>query len=122
LKGKFPAIKENILKYKPSQIKIPSIVKAELLLGAEKFVQRKNNLEIVYSFLENFEITSFGEKEAEIYSEIRAELEKKGKLIGPNDLLIASSVIRDNAILITNNLKEFKRVNRLRLENWCSDK
>lgn len=119
MKGKFPSIKENLLKHKPENIKISAIVKAELLLGAEKSEQRKNNLAIVYKFLDPFEILSFGNKEAEIYSEIRAELESKGKPVGPNDLLIASSVIADNGTLITNNEKEFKQIYRIKTENWC---
>lgn len=89
-------------------------------MGAEKSENKKSNLAIVYKFLENFEILPFGEKEAEIYSEIRAELETKGKPVGPNDLIIAATVISDNAILITNNQKEFKRIQRLKTDNWCN--
>ncbi len=69
-------------------------------------------------FLEPFEIIPFGDTEAEIYSEIRSELEKKGKPIGPNDLLIAASVISGNGTLITNNVNEFKRIPSLKVENW----
>jgi tRNA(fMet)-specific endonuclease VapC len=52
------------------------------------------------------------------YAELRTELERKGQLIGPNDMLIAAHALALNAILVTDNVREFKRVKGLRLENW----
>lgn len=118
LKGKSNNIILNFKKHKPDKIKIPSIVKAELLLGAEKSMNKKTNLELIYKFLDPFEIIPFGDKEAEIYSEIRSDLEFKGRLIGPNDLIIASCVLSLNSTLVTNNEKEFKRIQRIKTENW----
>lgn len=118
LKGKKEEVRTNLKKLKPEQIKIPSIVKAELLLGAAKSQNSKKNREIVSRFLEPFEIIPFGDTEAEIYSEIRSELEKKGNPIDPNDLLIAATVLSGNGTLITNNEKEFKRIPSLKVENW----
>ncbi len=118
LKGQKEEVSKNLKKLKPEQIKIPSIVKAELLLGAAKSQNSKKNKELILRFLEPFEIIPFGDTEAEIYSEIRSELEKKGKPIGPNDLLIASTVISGNGTLVTSNEKEFKRIPNLKVENW----
>jgi tRNA(fMet)-specific endonuclease VapC len=121
LNGKFPTIALRILSTSASLIKIPSMVKAELLLGAEKSVRKEKTTQAVYSFLEPFEIISFDEIASEYYASIRANLEIQGQTIGPNDLIIASTVLSPKGILITNNMKEFSRVNGLKLENWASE-
>ena len=54
------------------------------------------------------------------YGEIRSLLQKQGQLIGSNDLLIASHALAEEAILITNNFSEFKRVKDLKIEIWNS--
>lgn len=118
LTGKYPVITEKIRDSDPIHIKIPSIVKAELYVGALKSKQRNNNLLQINKFLSYFEIVPFGDIESEIYAEVRTQLEKEGKIIGPNDLLIASTVLANNGILVTNNEKEFNRVINLRIENW----
>jgi tRNA(fMet)-specific endonuclease VapC len=53
-----------------------------------------------------------------VYAELRADLEKRGQLIGPNDMLIAAHALALDAILVTDNVREFKRVKGLRIENW----
>lgn len=118
LKGKNVNIENNIKKLNPNRIKIPSIVKAELLLGALKSQNPKKNRDIVLDFVDPFEILGFNDIESEIYSEIRSNLELKGLPIGPNDLIIASIVLNNNGILVTNNEKEFSRIQSLKLENW----
>ncbi|MBM9578656.1 type II toxin-antitoxin system VapC family toxin [Leptospira sp. 201903070] len=118
LKGKSENIEKNIRKLNPNRIKIPSIVKAELLLGALKSNGKKKNREVVLSFLDPFEIIGFNDIESEIYAEVRSDLEIQGIPIGPNDLVIASVVLSSNGILVTNNEKEFKRIPKLKLENW----
>lgn len=119
LKGKFSRLKETLLSKNPNDIKIPAIVKAELLYGAEKSNQRENNIEKVNAFLFAMQIVGFGDLETAAYSKIRAGLEKKGLPIGPNDLIIAATVMANDGILVTNNTKEFERVNGLVLENWA---
>ncbi|PJZ79150.1 type II toxin-antitoxin system tRNA(fMet)-specific endonuclease VapC [Leptospira meyeri] len=118
LKGKNLKIETNIKKLNPNRIKIPSIVKAELLLGALKSQNPKKNRDIVLDFVDPFEIIGFNDVESEIYSEIRSNLELKGLPIGPNDLIIASIVLNNNGILVTNNEKEFSRIQSLKIENW----
>ncbi|AXX15089.1 type II toxin-antitoxin system tRNA(fMet)-specific endonuclease VapC [Leptospira borgpetersenii] len=118
LKGKGENIEKNIRKLNPNRIKIPSVVKAELLLGAFKSNNQKKNREIVLSFLDPFEIIGFNDIESEIYAEVRSGLEIQGIPIGPNDLLVASVVLSSNGILVTNNEKEFKRIPNLKIENW----
>ena len=118
LKGKFKKIVTNLKIINAANIKIPAIVKAELLYGVYKSANKKSNLIKVQRFLQPFQIIPFDEKAAENYASVRSALEKSGKIIGPNDLIIAASVLANNGILVTNNEDEFKRVPKLRLKNW----
>jgi len=103
LKGLYPDIKQRISRQKPADIKIPSIVYAELLYGIEKSLQKDKNLKALKLFIEPLQIVSFNEKSSETYSIIRNETEKSGKNVGGNDLLIASIVLANKGTLITNN-------------------
>ena len=118
IKGKYPKLLEKLLSKHPNDIKIPAIVKAELIYGAQKSERKERNEEVIREFLLPFEIIAFGDKQSEIYGKIRADLEKKGEIIGPNDLLIASIVLSEDGILVTNNEKELKKVKELKIENW----
>ncbi len=118
LNGKYPSILEHFQNNSPGQIMIPSIVKAELLYGVEKSQRKIENRRTVQQFLDAFQIANFDSEAAVQYSTIRAQLELAGTPIGPNDLLIASIVIANNGILVTNNTKEFSRIPNLHLENW----
>jgi len=118
LKGMYPGIVKNLLSKNPEDIKISAIVKAELLYGAEKSQTREKTKEKIYEFLLPFEIVGFNDEATEIYGKTREYLEKKGLIIGPNDLILASTVIGYNGTLITNNIKEFKRIKELKIENW----
>ena len=120
LKGKYEIIRTRLLEKHPDDIKICSIVKAELFYGAEKSTKREENLKKIEEFLFPFEIIPFGEQESIAYARIRSKLEKDGKPIGPNDLLIASTVLENDGILVTNNVKEFERVEDLQIENWVT--
>lgn len=122
LKGQSETIQQRLYLHSPAQIAIPSIVKSELLLGAYKSRNKKKNTEIVESFLAPFSVAGFDDNESSVYAEIRSELEKKGKVIGPNDLIIASIVLSNNGVLVTNNEKEFKRIAALRVENWLKQR
>ncbi len=118
LKGKSSELCDKLLSKHPDEIKIPSIVKAELYYGALKSRQSKTNIEIIEKFLLPYEIVGFGSDASIKYGEIRAKLEKEGKIIGPNDLIVASTVLANNGALVTNNQKEFSRVPSLKIENW----
>lgn len=118
LKGIYPSVFNKLLSHHPTEIKIPAIVKAELIYGATKSNKSEENLQNITNFLLPFEIVPFDDTASVIYGEIRAELEKKGTPIGPNDLIIASVVLAEQGILITNNVKEFIRIPQLHIENW----
>ncbi len=72
----------------------------------------------VTEFLLPFTIIPFDDEASLIYSEIRGSLEKKGQIIGPNDFILASTVLANDGILVTNNVEEFKRIKELKIENW----
>jgi len=118
LNGKYSSIKDKILSTPPNAIAIPTIVKAELLLGAYKSKNKTVNLEKVEQFLEPFEIISFVDLMTYVYAEIRTSTESLGITIGPNDLFIASIVKFHEGVLVTNNVKEFERIDGLQIDNW----
>ena len=120
LTGRYPGVFAKLMQCAPNDIKIPAIVKAELLHGAEKSLLRDENLSRIAAFLLPFEIVPFDDEAATRYGKIKTALEKLGMLIGPNDLLIAASVLAHNATLVTNNIAEFSRIDGIRLENWIS--
>ncbi len=119
LKNQFPSIKKWLLDLSPDQIKVPSIVQAELLLGALKSAHSKQFMHIIEKFLAPYEIIPFGGQEAIAYAGIRQDLEKKGVVIGPNDLIIAATVLSNQGTLVTHNTKEFTRVQGLLIQDWC---
>ncbi len=98
---------------------ISSITLAELLHGAEKSEQQEHNLKQVEDFISRLVVLSYDEKSAAHYGNIRADLERKGKTIGVNDLHIAGHARGEGLILVTNNEREFNRVEGLRIENWA---
>lgn len=120
LKGVYPRILREIRNLDPAAIKIPSIVKAELLFGAEKSKNRMDNIKSVHQFMAPFEIVGFDDDAAQRYAMIRSSLEQKGRSIGPNDLIIASTVLANNGILVTSNEKEFRNVKNLKTVNWVA--
>jgi len=101
------------------ELALSSIVASELLYGAYKKNSEKL-ITLIQSFVESFTVYSFDMKAAEYYAKIRAELERKGNIIGAYDLQIAAHAMSLNAILVTNNENEFKRVKGLKIENWVS--
>jgi tRNA(fMet)-specific endonuclease VapC len=105
-------------KFSPSTVKLSAITVAELFYGAEKSKAKKKNWQNVEHFVATFEILPFDEKSCRIYAQTRTSLEKLGTPIGPMDLLIASISLANELILVTNYIKEFKRIKKLKLENW----
>jgi tRNA(fMet)-specific endonuclease VapC len=109
------AVIRHFEKVDPDSIYISSIVLAELKYGA---VKHPKYSQAVNDFLTMVNVIHFDSSAADHYAEIRHALQTQGNIIGPNDLLIAAHTRSLDATLITNNIKEFKRVDDLKLENW----
>ena len=114
LRFKFKAIKN---------ICISSVTYAELCYGIEngESSKREDRWNELYNFTQHLLIDPLDEDAARHYGFIRALLKKQGTPIGNNDLLIASHARSLNAVLVTNNVKEFSRVPDLTIENWVDE-
>jgi len=104
---------------KIGEIGISTITISELQFGISKSNQRQKNEIRLNEFLFPIEILSYDEAAARAYGDIRYELEKSGNPIGPLDLLIAAHALSRKLIIVTNNDKEFKRIKKLKVENWA---
>lgn len=101
-----------------SRMAVSSITLSELIYGAEKSSNVDKNLEAIEEFISHLEVLPYDAKASQHYGQIKASLEKKGEIIGENDIHIAAHAISQGLILVTNNLREFQRVPHLALENW----
>ena len=101
-----------------NRMAISSITLSELIYGAEKSQNVDKNLEAIEEFISHLDVLSYDAKASQHYGQIKAALEKKGEIIGENDIHIAAHSISQGLILVSNNLKEFMRVPNLALENW----
>ena len=98
---------------------ISAITLAELLHGAEKSNALVRSLAVVEDFCSRLEVLPYGAKAAQHYGSIRSALEKRGQPIGVNDLHIAAHARSEGLTLVSNNLREFERVEALQLVNWA---
>lgn len=118
IKHKPPSVIKNFLKHDPDDMCISSITYAELMHGVEKSQAVERNRIAITLFLASLSILGFDNQAAEEYGKVRAELEKKGTPIGPMDILIASHARSESLVLVTNNTREFFRVEDLEVEDW----
>lgn len=109
---------ERLNEHNPNEICISSVTYAELIHGVEKSKAVEKNRTTLTLLLADIEILPFDTGAAEGYGEIRAELERKGTPIGPLDMMIAGHAKSLGYTVVTNNIKEFERIDGLRLENW----
>jgi tRNA(fMet)-specific endonuclease VapC len=118
LRGRTTLLLEALKMFPPQSVKLPSITVAELLHGAQKSSRPKQNLLQVRQFIAHFDVAVFDGQTAGHYADIRAALDRAGTPIGPNDLLIAAIVRAAGGTLVTANIREFNRVEGLKLETW----
>lgn len=100
------------------KIAISAIVLAELQYGIANSQHKLQNQNSLSTLLTNLDVLPYTDKSAYYYGGIRAELKKKGCVIGSNDLFIASHAVAEDATLITNNTKEFQRIKDLKILHW----
>ena len=113
---------ENVLKrflqLEVGDICISSITYAELVHGVEKSQAREKTRLALTIFLSEIQIMPFDDLAAQVYGKVKTDLQKKGTMIGPFDTLIAAHAKSLDLVLITNNTREFARVEGLELEDW----
>ena len=118
LRRSSPTLLERIQAVPLQQQSVSMITLAELLYGVQVSSKKKANRAAVDLLVRHLAVKEWSRDAAEHYAEIRADLKKKGQLIGSNDLLIAAHARSMGAVMVTNNAKDFGRVKGLRVENW----
>ena len=112
------SVLKKLMEYRPEDMCVSAVTLAELEYGASKSSRPEQNRLALLTFLSRIPVVPFDADAAREYGDIRADLTKKGTVIGANDLLIAAHARSLNLILVTNNTREFERVEGLRVENW----
>ncbi len=118
IKNKPRGVKERLRDFKIGELCISTITVSELMYGAYKSEHTEKNLKAIESFLIPFEIVDYDFMASMEYGKVRANLEKKGQVIGNMDMQIAGHALALDLILVTNNIREFERVKGLKLDNW----
>ena len=121
IKRKPLLVLERLELIQPGQLSMSAITFAELMNGAKKSQRVEANVSRLNALGEILEICSFDQQAALVYGDVRSSLEKRGEVIGPHDLLIAAHALSLDRMLITNNEREFKRVEGLKVANWAVD-
>jgi tRNA(fMet)-specific endonuclease VapC len=111
-------IRSRLQAVKPGDVVCCSVVRAELLHGAEKFGNRDRRVATVVQTLAPFRSLPFDDDAAAVYAHIRHTLETAGATIGPYDLQIAAIALLHGLTLVSDNTTEFSRVSGLQIENW----
>ena len=101
-----------------SDVCISVITKSELLYGVGVSPRQQQDATALRAFLPYVEVLEFPDGAANHYAEIRADLKRRGQMIGANDLFIAAHARWLGLTLVTNNTGEFGRVKGLKVENW----
>jgi tRNA(fMet)-specific endonuclease VapC len=97
---------------------LSAISYSELLFGCEKSSHPAANRHALEKFLSPFQVLDFPAAAGQDYAKLRASLEKQGRIIGPNDLLVSAHCLHLKSTLVTNKEREFRRVAGLRAINW----
>jgi len=120
MKRSHPTVLKRLQGVPVGDVCMSVITKAELLHGVEISPRRSQDAAALAAFLPYVEALDFADDSAFPYAEIRADLKKRGALIGANDLLIAAHARALDLTLVTNNTAEFERVRGLAIENWTT--
>ena len=114
--GRHPEVRRMVAKMQKA-VSISVLTLAEAMFGARK--KHSPRLEsLVAMFSELFPVVSWSEDAAKVYADIRTQLEESGRPIGDMDMLIAASAIAGGYVLVTNNVRHFRRIKGLAVESW----
>lgn len=120
IKRRPPRLLRRFLELTVGDVGISAISLAELRYGVAKSQAVEINARALEEFLLPLEVADFGEQAAAIYGPVRAGLEKDGASIGPLDTQIGAHALSLGAVLVTNNTREFRRIEHLKIENWLA--
>lgn len=118
MKRSHEAVLNRLSQTSTGDVCISVITKSELLFGALISPRMQHDKAALDAYLRHVEVLDFQHDAASDYASIRADLKRRGAMIGANDLLIASHARSLGIVLVTNNLREFSRVDGLKVENW----
>jgi tRNA(fMet)-specific endonuclease VapC len=118
MKRSSDAVLKRLQKVPVADVCMSVITKSELLYGVEVSPHRTKDAAALAAFLPHVAVLDFPDDAATHYARIRADLKKRGTMIGANDLFIAAHARSLGLVLVTNNTSELGRVQGLRLENW----
>ena len=118
MKRSHDALLQRLQKVPVSDVCVSVVTKSELLYGVEVSPRRQQDEAALNAFLNYVEVLDFPDNASSHYAQIRAQLKKSGKMIGANDLFIAAHARSLGLTLVTHNTQEFRRVNRLAIEDW----
>jgi tRNA(fMet)-specific endonuclease VapC len=118
IKKRTEMVLKHLQKCRAGEVGISSITLAELEYGVEKSSQPEHNRAALAEFVTPLEILPFDAVCAEKYGAVRAELEKAGTPIGSMDMLIGAHALCVGAVLVTNNVREFNRIKKLKVADW----
>lgn len=119
IKKRPSSVEKRFKALNPFEIGISAVTLAELEFGVAKSSRPERNRDALTGFLAPLEIVAFDDIAALHYGEIRAFLEKEGSPIGSMDLMIASHARSLSVALVSNNVREFRKVPGLIVENWA---
>jgi tRNA(fMet)-specific endonuclease VapC len=122
IKDRPESLKIRMLDLTRDQLAVSSIVMAELWYGVASSEKTKQNEAALKDFINYVTVLDWPNEAGPSYGNLRASLRKKGIPIGAMDLLIASHALFLKATLVTDNLREFERVQGLKIENWLERK
>jgi tRNA(fMet)-specific endonuclease VapC len=117
-RNRHPQVTARFERLRPEQLVMSAITYGELQHGANKSNQRERTLSQLEELIQYIRVESLTAAAAKAYGEIRAALEKQGRIIGNNDLWIAAHAVTLDVSLATNNEREFDRIPGLTVENW----
>lgn len=118
MKRSHPLVLKRLQSVSVDDVCMSVVTKAELLYGVELSPRRAQDAAALAAFLPYVEALALDEDVALHYAQIRADLKRRGAMIGANDLFIAAHARALGVSLVTNNAAEFERVRDLRVENW----
>ena len=118
LRGRNPSVLKRLQSTAPQDVRLCSVVKAELFLGVLRSAKPTENRAKVDAFVRPYVSLGFDDEAAEIHAQIRHQLETAGTPIGPYDLQIAAIALCSGLTLVTHNTAEFSRVPGLTIEDW----